>query len=1014
MKTKKILATLLSLAMIVGCMPVMVWADEAEDIIEEPAEQEIEETVPEESEDDEEEQDSEQETEETCEPDTYDETVSEVTFFERSWNGTKVVATERTEGNVPSVPSDGSMTSGWYCLDRNVTVNGRINLTGDTYIILCDGLKLDVKGIYVPKGSTLTIYGQEYNTGYIYSHPSTGAGIGAKSDNHPGGNIVIHGGKIKSEGADHCAGIGGNDDNQKDIGDFTMYGGDVTAIGGESGAGIGGGRACEGGKITIYGGTVTAEGGHYGAGIGGGNGQDTNPLRGAHAGTITIYGGTVTAEGGDDAAGIGGGEGGNAGKITINGGTITANGGHNGAGIGCGEAESTGNGGTVTINGGVVNAYGGGEGASIGGGSDGHCSQITINGGNVTADNDDHENAAAIGGGCDADGGNITINGGTVYAYSRDGAGIGGGENGDGGIILITGGEVHAEHRGEGNGARIGGGNHSGEGGIITITGGTVFATGYHGAGIGGGRADDGTDHVSGDGGEITITGGTVNAYSTYGFAIGAGGQQGDIAEYFEDGDRLFIGDAGTITIGGDAVVNAYGRPAGIGGDAGKILIKDNCTVLATGSEEEEYGNGIVLTAETASGSDAVRLEIAGGNVTAAGIGGGSGISLAGTWSGAHYDEFNKIIYTGGIVTITSSERAVRVTGIDYVDNARFMAGKNEASANVIAYTDRSDVYHKGYKYIKISPCDHSHRDELGLCLDCGDQMPYLAGYTVSLDGDIGVNYHMQLPASVIANPNSAYVEFTVGDKSPQKVYVKDATTKTVGGKTHYVFKCNVAAKEMTTVINARLVNGNDVVVLDPFTVKSYADYLLTEANHHPDYAKAKDLVVAMLNYGAYAQAYFGVNKDNPANEGCEYNEDKINDVSIPTIYSACSDNLRDGTVLAGISLSLKSETALTLYFTSDKDLTFSCADKTKTIETGTSGSYKFVRIGGIKASQLGNTIEVFISIGGIDGYDVKCSPLLYCYLVLNGGYDDVKLQNVCKALYLYYKAADAYSSSNA
>jgi len=1008
MKAKRITAAILSLAMIAGCMPMTVWADEVEDNVEECQEEAeepaIEETVPEDHDDV-----DEQEVEENGEADKYDAAVSEVTFIERSWNGSKVVTEDRTEYDVQNVPDNGSMTSGWYYLDRNVTVNSRIYLEGDTYLILRDGFKLDVKGIYVPKGSTLTIYGQTENAGEIYSHPGSGAGIGATSDNHPGGNVVIHGGKIRAEGAGHCAGIGGNDGNEKDIGDFTMYGGDVTATGGESGAGIGGGQACEGGKITIYGGKVTAEGGHYGAGIGGGNGQDTDPLRGAHAGTITIYGGVITAKGGDDAAGIGGGEGGNAGTITINGGVINAHGGHNGAGIGCGEAESTGNGGTITINGGVVNAYGGGEGASIGGGSDGHCSQITINGGTVTADNDDHENAAAIGGGCDADGGKITINGGTVYAYSRDGAGIGGGENGDGGTILITGGEIHAEHKGEGNGARIGGGNHSGAGGNITITGGTVYAMGYHGAGIGGGRADDGTDHVSGDGGVITITGGTVNAYSTYGFAIGAGGQQGDI-EYFKDGDRMFIGSAGTITIGGDAEVNAYGRPAGIGGNTGKILIKDNCTVLATGSTEEEYGNGIALTA---SGTG-VRLEIAGGNVTAAGIGGGSGVRLAGTWSGSEYHEYNKIIYTGGTITITSSNRAVRVTGIDYADNARFVAGSSEAGAAVVPYTDRSDVYDEGYKYIKISPCDHSNRDEVGLCLDCGDQRPYLLGYSVSLDGDIGVNYHMQLPAGAAANVNSAYVEFTVGDEAPKKVYVKEATTKVIGGKTHYIFKCNVAAKDMTTVINARLVNDNDVVVLDPFTVKDYADYLLDESNSHPDYAKAKDLVRAMLNYGAYSQMYFGVNKDRPANEGCAYSADEMNNVSIPMSYSGYNADLRSGVVFAGSSLSLKTETTLSLYFSSDRDLEFSCDDDTKKVETAdveTAGGtkYKVVRIRGIKANELFSAVEVNIKIDGASGYYVRYKPMTYCYKVLNGGSDVRKLQNVCKALYLYAKAANEF-----
>ena len=261
-----------------------------------------------------------------------------VPYWDHTWDGAGVVATEKSHEASP-VPSDGKMAGGWYYLDSDVTVDGRVCLTGDTYLILTDGKTLDVKGLYVPKGSTLRIYGQGNGTGYLYSHPANGAAIGAYSG-HRGGAVEVHGGIVKAEGAKNCAGIGGNDDDRKDLGGFTIYDGTVTATGGESGAGIGGGRACEGGAITVYGGTVTATGGHYGAGLGGGNGQDTSPMRGAHGGTITIYGGTVNATGGDDAAGIGGGEGGNAGAIEINGGTVTAQGGDYSAGIGCGEFGS--------------------------------------------------------------------------------------------------------------------------------------------------------------------------------------------------------------------------------------------------------------------------------------------------------------------------------------------------------------------------------------------------------------------------------------------------------------------------------------------------------------------------------------------------------------------------------------------------------------------------------------------------------------------------------------------------
>ena len=100
-----------------------------------------------------------------------------VSYVERRWNGSEVVSETKTATAVP-VPSDGSMTSGWYILDSNVTKNGRVeSITGDVHLILGDGFALDVKGLYVPAGTTLTIYGQSADTGTLHSEPGSGAAI---------------------------------------------------------------------------------------------------------------------------------------------------------------------------------------------------------------------------------------------------------------------------------------------------------------------------------------------------------------------------------------------------------------------------------------------------------------------------------------------------------------------------------------------------------------------------------------------------------------------------------------------------------------------------------------------------------------------------------------------------------------------------------------------------------------------------------------------------------------------
>ena len=178
----------------------------------------------------------------------------------------------------------------WYVVNSNVTINTRVTVTGDVHLILEDGCSLTVNGgINATDTNSLTIYGQSGGTG-----------------------------KLTATGGGFQAGIGGNS-NQS--GTITINGGTVTATGGDGGAGIGGGNGGNGGNITINGGTVTATGSTTpysgSAGIGGGGVYGSG-------GTI-IRGGTVIANGAGG-AGIGGGSSGAGGTITISGGTVIAKG----------------------------------------------------------------------------------------------------------------------------------------------------------------------------------------------------------------------------------------------------------------------------------------------------------------------------------------------------------------------------------------------------------------------------------------------------------------------------------------------------------------------------------------------------------------------------------------------------------------------------------------------------------------------------------------------------------------
>ena len=292
-------------------------------------------------------------------------------------SGTAATATEVEESST-------TWSAGWYVVNKDVTIDQRVTVSGDVHLILADGYTLTVKeGITVNGTNKLTIYAQstdENEMGKLKAStlsPDTNsfpAAIGGDTNRNNGnsaGTITIYGGIITAEVSDstgniYGAAIGGGGGNKGgDGGTIKIYSGVVNAsvVSSEEkrcsyGAAIGGGgssgkrdKGGSGGSITIYGGTVNATVSTQGKGpivvscgaaIGGGGSEYKNP--GGDGGTIQIYGGTICAKvlsspngesngksygaaiggGGSDANSAQGGNGGAGGAIQIYGGSIDA------------------------------------------------------------------------------------------------------------------------------------------------------------------------------------------------------------------------------------------------------------------------------------------------------------------------------------------------------------------------------------------------------------------------------------------------------------------------------------------------------------------------------------------------------------------------------------------------------------------------------------------------------------------------------------------------------------------
>ncbi len=293
-----------------------------------------------------------------------------------------------------------------------------------------------------------------------------------------------------------------------------------------------------------------------------------------------------------------------------------------------------------------------------------------------------------------------------------------------------------------------------------------------------------------------------------------------------------------------------------------------------------------------------------------------------------------------------------------------------------------------------------------------------LCGCSLSLSGDIGVNFYMDLSSSVLTD--DAYMEFAVpsGDKiQNRKVYVKakagesravaDVVTK--DGKTYYVFKCQVSAKDFASTIGMQMVDNGTYGKKYTYSVKDYADYLLTHEDENAEYKQAAPFVNTLVCYSTWAQQYFGI---DPALIDTEcLNYDEVSSVTAQEVKSAAPAskvalNQIPGVTFEGSSIALKSETTLSLYFSSSEKLTFS-SDHGNKLETYNKDGYQVVRICGISASDFDELFELKISCGGNEGM-IRYSVLNFMSNALRY-YTDDTLLNLVKSLYLHYKAAEIY-----
>ncbi len=280
-----------------------------------------------------------------------------------------------------------------------------------------------------------------------------------------------------------------------------------------------------------------------------------------------------------------------------------------------------------------------------------------------------------------------------------------------------------------------------------------------------------------------------------------------------------------------------------------------------------------------------------------------------------------------------------------------------------------------------------------------------LEEYSLSLNDDIGINFYAAISDS------AAKLTATLPNGTEVVLSLSDATvdTKALFGLPNlnvYRFTVNVSAADMTAEIPVTLeAAGNP----DGRTVSvvGYASELM--AGDCTD--SVRELVTAMLHYGAAAQTYFGKDTNHLAN--AELTAPDFTDITVADTYAPSVTGSADGLSYYGTSLLLKGKTVIRHYFRladgkNIADYSFKLGEKTLLAKQYQETNLWYVEITGIKSSELSNVYTV--TVGDMT---VAYSAMSYAYTVLSAEERDERLVPMVQALVNYANAAKAHFTTN-
>lgn len=291
-------------------------------------------------------------------------------------------------------------------------------------------------------------------------------------------------------------------------------------------------------------------------------------------------------------------------------------------------------------------------------------------------------------------------------------------------------------------------------------------------------------------------------------------------------------------------------------------------------------------------------------------------------------------------------------------------------------------------------------------------------GCSVSLKENIGVNMYASFSDDILED-DGAKVRFTYADNSYIEVPLSNYMSTTYNNENVKKNTFDTVPAKLTEKIKVSVIKSDDTQTnMFSFSTSDYLYALINSTDKSID-ANQKNIAKALLNYGAYSQIYFGVDTADLANKKLTDNtvEKTDSDTVIKSIQGQENGLFSNKDFeYIGSSLVCDSSTDLKLYFVNKSRLTMkqienqydiSVANKnTHGFDVGTDGNILWIKVKDLRPNELEEMYSVRI-LSDDGSVIVEISPSVYIKKALLS--EDVKLENLSKAMWMYGQAVKDY-----